>query len=65
MEDIMRAAKAAGISEEDQKALKEQLFEVLKQKERDYLMKLADDIGGKIERGELPPQNEFGQYILP
>ena len=29
------------------------------------LMKLAEMIGGKVERGELPPQDEFGRYIFP
>ena len=30
----------------------------------DELLALADEIGGKIERGELPPQDEFGRYIF-
>lgn len=28
------------------------------------LFDLADLIGGKIEAGELPPQNQYGQYII-
>jgi hypothetical protein len=30
----------------------------------DYLMALADEIGQKIERGQLPPKDENGFYIL-
>jgi len=30
----------------------------------DYLMALADEIGNKIDRGELPPMDENGFYIL-
>lgn len=29
------------------------------------ILELADEIGGKIERGDLPPQDENGFYILP
>jgi hypothetical protein len=32
--------------------------------EEDLLL-LATVIGGKVERRELPPKNEHGQYILP
>lgn len=30
----------------------------------DWLMSLADEIGGRIEAGCLPPQDAYGRYIL-
>lgn len=29
------------------------------------LLELADAIGGAVEKGNLPPQDENGFYILP
>lgn len=34
------------------------------EEEQDWMMELAKEIGGKIERGELPPKDENGFYIL-
>lgn len=29
-----------------------------------WLMSLVDEIGGRIERGQLPPQDSSGRYLL-
>lgn len=30
----------------------------------DELLALATAIGESVERGDLPPQNEYGQYVI-
>lgn len=30
----------------------------------DDLLRLAELIGSAVERGQLPPQNRFGQYLI-
>jgi len=32
--------------------------------DRTYLDALATEIGFRIEAGDLPPQDEFGRYIM-
>lgn len=34
------------------------------QTDEEWMMTLAEEIGGKVERGELPPKDENGFYIL-